>query len=95
MTRALFTTQLQGYYEHINESSLLIDFPIVDTSYNFSFCGNMFFYAIFDLQDAVLLHPSKVQVARASNIIHAMLQYRRDLDKESLMPVSNCTLVRA
>ncbi|CAG2207308.1 CPT1A [Mytilus edulis] len=37
--------------------------------------------------DAVLLHPSKVQVARASNIIHAMLQYRRDLDKESLMPL--------
>ncbi|XP_071136532.1 carnitine O-palmitoyltransferase 1, liver isoform-like isoform X1 [Mytilus edulis] len=44
---------------------------------------NSNFYAI----DAVLLHPSKVQVARASNIIHAMLQYRRDLDKESLMPL--------
>ena len=37
--------------------------------------------------DAVLLHPTKIQVARAANIVYAMLQYRRDLDREILKPL--------
>ncbi|KAL5009437.1 hypothetical protein ScPMuIL_011742 [Solemya velum] len=37
--------------------------------------------------DAVLIKPSNVQVARAANIIHSMLTYRRELERESLQPL--------
>lgn len=41
------------------------------------------------LQDAVLIHPTKIQAARAANVTYCMLQYRRDLDREELNPVSD------
>ena len=37
--------------------------------------------------------PTHVQVARAANFIHTLLQFRRTIDRESLSPVSLATLV--
>lgn len=37
--------------------------------------------------DAVLVHPTKVQAARAANVIYAMLMYRREVDREELNPI--------
>lgn len=37
--------------------------------------------------DAVLMHPTHVQAARAANVTYVMLQYRRDLDREELNPI--------
>jgi hypothetical protein len=39
------------------------------------------------LQDAILMHPTKVAAARAANVTYVMLQYRRELDREELNPV--------
>ena len=36
--------------------------------------------------------PTHVQVARAANFIHTLLQFRRTIDRESLSPVSLATL---
>ncbi|XP_033740460.1 carnitine O-palmitoyltransferase 1, liver isoform-like isoform X1 [Pecten maximus] len=44
---------------------------------------NSNFYGI----DAVLVHPTKIQAARAANVIHAMLLYRREVDTEQLNPI--------
>ena len=43
---------------------------------------------IFLKQDAVRHHPTTVQVARAANSVYAMLQFRRQIDREELKPVS-------
>ena len=40
------------------------------------------------VQDAVLRHPTTNQAARAANIVHAMLQFRRQIEREELAPVS-------
>ncbi|CAL1543140.1 unnamed protein product [Lymnaea stagnalis] len=37
--------------------------------------------------DALLVHNTHVQVARAANLIYAMLQYRREVDREELNPI--------
>ncbi|KAL4233881.1 Carnitine O-palmitoyltransferase 1 [Mactra antiquata] len=37
--------------------------------------------------DAVLMHPSTIQAARAANVVYVMLQYRRDIDREELNPI--------
>ncbi|KAK2147018.1 hypothetical protein LSH36_573g01026 [Paralvinella palmiformis] len=37
--------------------------------------------------DAVFTHPTKVMVARAANATWAMLQYRRQLEREELKPI--------
>ncbi|KAK2176892.1 hypothetical protein NP493_633g01032 [Ridgeia piscesae] len=44
---------------------------------------NSNFYGI----DAVMSRPTHVQVARAANIIHSLLQFRRMIDRESLSPI--------
>ncbi|KAL3883613.1 hypothetical protein ACJMK2_029858 [Sinanodonta woodiana] len=44
---------------------------------------NSNFYGV----DAVLVHPTKIQAARAGNIVYCMLQYRRELDREELNPL--------
>ncbi|XP_067674607.1 carnitine O-palmitoyltransferase 1, liver isoform-like isoform X2 [Haliotis asinina] len=44
---------------------------------------NSNFYGI----DAVLEKPTGVQVSRAANIIYAILQYRREVDREELKPI--------
>ncbi|XP_052243807.1 carnitine O-palmitoyltransferase 1, liver isoform-like isoform X2 [Dreissena polymorpha] len=37
--------------------------------------------------DAVLMHPTTNAAARAANVTYAMLQYRRELDREELNPI--------
>lgn len=44
---------------------------------------NSNFYGI----DAILMHPSKIQAARAANIIHWCLQYRRSIERQELEPI--------
>lgn len=44
---------------------------------------NSNFYGI----DAILMHPTKVQTARAASIIHSCLQYRRLIERQELEPV--------
>lgn len=44
---------------------------------------NSNFYGI----DAILMHPSKIQAARAANIIHSCLQYRRLIERQELEPI--------
>lgn len=39
-------------------------------------------------------HPTTVQVARAANIVYAMLQFRRLMDREDLAPVSHQVSVK-
>ena len=34
-----------------------------------------------------MIQPTHRQVSRAANIVHAMLQYRKELDEEQLNPV--------
>lgn len=36
----------------------------------------------------MLVHPTKNQAARAANVVYVMLQYRREIDREELNPVS-------
>jgi len=38
--------------------------------------------------DAILVHPTKVQAARAANVAHACLQFRRAIERQELQPVS-------
>ena len=40
------------------------------------------------LQDLLYVTPTHIQAARAGNAIHAILLYRRKLDREELKPVS-------
>ncbi|XP_064617738.1 carnitine O-palmitoyltransferase 1, liver isoform-like isoform X2 [Liolophura sinensis] len=44
---------------------------------------NSNFYGV----DALLVKPSCIQVARAANVIHCILMYRRDLEREELKPL--------
>nr|CAD7194400.1 unnamed protein product [Timema douglasi] len=44
---------------------------------------NSNFYGI----DAILMHPSQVQAARAATLIYACLQYRRLIDRQELEPI--------
>ena len=37
--------------------------------------------------DSITYHPSKIQAARAANVIHAAFLYRRELDNETLNPI--------
>lgn len=43
---------------------------------------------MFVSQDAVMQQPTTIQAARAANIVYAMLQFRRVMDREELQPVS-------
>lgn len=45
---------------------------------------NSNFYGI----DAILMHPTKVQSARAASVIHSCLLYRRLIERQELEPVS-------
>ena len=36
----------------------------------------------------MLIHPTKIQAARAANVTYVMMQYRRETDREELNPVS-------
>jgi hypothetical protein len=40
------------------------------------------------LQDFLYAFPSHIQAARAGNVIHAIMLYRRKLDRAQLKPVS-------
>ncbi|XP_015585917.1 carnitine O-palmitoyltransferase 1, liver isoform isoform X2 [Cephus cinctus] len=44
---------------------------------------NSNFYGI----DAILLYPTKIQASRAANTIHAILQYRRLIERQELEPI--------
>lgn len=44
---------------------------------------NSNFYGI----DAILMHPSKVQAARAASVIHTCLYYRRMIERQELEPI--------
>ena len=48
---------------------------------------NLDAYFLHIFQDAVFTHPTKVMVARAANATWAMLQYRRQLEREELKPI--------
>ena len=39
------------------------------------------------VQDAVMRRPTTNQAARAANIVYAMLQFRRSMEREELSPV--------
>lgn len=39
-------------------------------------------------QDLVLMRSTDVQAARLGNAVHAMIMYRRKLDREDIKPVS-------
>ncbi|KAK0083381.1 hypothetical protein PV325_008880 [Microctonus aethiopoides] len=43
--------------------------------------------------DAILMHPCTIQVARAANIIHLCLQYRRSIERQELEPIMLQNLV--
>lgn len=45
---------------------------------------NSNFYGI----DAILMHPTNVQAARAATVIYTCLQYRRLIERQELEPVS-------
>ena len=45
---------------------------------------NSNFYGI----DAILMHPTTVQSARAASVIYSCLQYRRLIERQELEPVS-------
>ena len=38
--------------------------------------------------DAILVHPTKIQAARAANITYACLLFRRSIERQELEPVS-------
>lgn len=40
------------------------------------------------LQDFVFIQNTNIQAARLGNIVHAMIMYRRKLDREEIKPVS-------
>lgn len=39
-------------------------------------------------QDFILTHHTDIQAARLGNVVHAMIMYRRKLDREEIKPVS-------
>lgn len=45
------------------------------------------------VQDAVLPLPTHLQAARAANVVHSVLQFRRSIEREELNPVSFCGLL--
>jgi carnitine O-palmitoyltransferase 1, liver isoform len=45
---------------------------------------NSNFYGI----DAIMIHPTRIQAARAAVIIHACLLFRRQIERQQLEPVS-------
>ena len=45
---------------------------------------NSNFYGV----DAMSVNPTSIQAARAGNVVHGMLKYRRTLEREQLKPVS-------
>jgi carnitine O-palmitoyltransferase 1, liver isoform len=45
---------------------------------------NSNFYGI----DAIMIHPTRIQAARAAVIIHACLLFRRHIERQELEPVS-------
>lgn len=46
---------------------------------------NSNFYGI----DAILMHPTKIQAARAATVIHTCLLYRRLIERQEMEPVRN------
>lgn len=42
---------------------------------------------LFVLQDFLYLTPTTLQAARAGNVIHAILLYRKKLDRQEIKPV--------
>lgn len=51
---------------------------------------NSNFYGI----DAILMHPSKIQAARAAATIHSCLQYRRLIERQELEPVGRILIIK-
>lgn len=47
---------------------------------------NSNFYGI----DAIFMHPTKVQSARAASVVNLLLQFRRTVERQELEPVSKC-----
>lgn len=45
-------------------------------------------------QDLLYVMPTQIQAARAGNSIHAILLYRRRLDREEIKPVRKRTAVQ-
>lgn len=45
----------------------------------------------FPSQDLLYILPTQIQAARAGNAIHAILLYRRRLDREEIKPVRKLT----
>lgn len=43
--------------------------------------------------DAILLHPTHLQAARAANVTHAAFLFRRLVDRQQLQPVRRTVLV--
>lgn len=56
------------------------------------FCIDQFYWLFvlyFLLQDFLYVCPTSIQAARAGNAIHAIMLYRRKLDRAQIKPVSN------
>lgn len=53
-----------------------------------SFSFIYFSLALFLLQDFLYVFPTSIQAARAGNAIHAIMLYRRKLDRAQIKPVS-------
>lgn len=48
----------------------------------------LFIPLFFLLQDFLYVFPTSIQAARAGNAIHAIMLYRRKLDRAQIKPVS-------
>lgn len=48
----------------------------------------IFFYLFLSFQDFLYVFPTSIQAARAGNAIHAIMLYRRKLDRAQIKPVS-------
>lgn len=46
------------------------------------------YYLFLIFQDFLYVNPSSIQAARAGNAIHAIMLYRRRLDRAQVKPVS-------
>jgi len=44
--------------------------------------------------DAILIHPTTVQAARAANITYGALMFRRAIERQHLEPVSQPTILK-
>lgn len=49
-------------------------------------------WALLSPQDFVLINNTNIQAARLGNVVHAMIMYRRKLDREEIKPVSGVGL---